>query len=53
MKFHEIGRVLDIPEGTAKSRMSEALTQLSRFLKNINDDTLCKQKTNMPEALTL
>jgi RNA polymerase sigma-70 factor (ECF subfamily) len=53
MKFHEIGRVLDIPEGTAKSRMSEALTQLSRFLRNVNDDTLCKHKTNMPTALTL
>jgi RNA polymerase sigma-70 factor (ECF subfamily) len=53
MKFHEIGRVLEIPEGTAKSRMSEALTQLSRFLKNVKEDTLCKHKTNIPEALTL
>jgi len=40
LKFHEIGRVLDIPEGTAKSRMSEALTQLNRVLKHINEDEL-------------
>jgi RNA polymerase sigma-70 factor, ECF subfamily len=33
LKFREIGEVLDIPEGTVKSRMVEALTQLSRLLK--------------------
>ena len=30
MKFREIGELLCIPEGTVKSRMAEALTQLSR-----------------------
>jgi RNA polymerase sigma-70 factor (ECF subfamily) len=53
LKFNEIGRVLEIPEGTVKSRMAEALTQLSRTLKHINDDTLCKRKTNKPELLAL
>jgi RNA polymerase sigma-70 factor (ECF subfamily) len=33
LKFREIGEVLDIPEGTVKSRMVEALNQLSRLLK--------------------
>jgi RNA polymerase sigma-70 factor (ECF subfamily) len=39
LKFREIGEVLDIPEGTVKSRMVEALNQLSRLLKPlVNDD---------------
>jgi RNA polymerase sigma-70 factor (ECF subfamily) len=33
LKFREIAGVLDLPEGTVKSRMAEALTQLSRWLK--------------------
>jgi RNA polymerase sigma-70 factor, ECF subfamily len=33
LKFREIADVLDVPEGTVKSRMAEALTQLSRLLK--------------------
>jgi RNA polymerase sigma-70 factor (ECF subfamily) len=53
LKFHEIGRVLEIPEGTAKSRMAEALTQLNRTLRHINEETLCKRKTNPPEVLAL
>ena len=32
LKFREIADVLDIPEGTVKSRMAEALSQLSRML---------------------
>jgi RNA polymerase sigma-70 factor (ECF subfamily) len=32
LKFREIADVLDIPEGTVKSRMAEALSQLSRIL---------------------
>lgn len=32
LKFREIGDVLGIPEGTVKSRMSEALTQLNQIL---------------------
>jgi RNA polymerase sigma-70 factor (ECF subfamily) len=33
LKFREIADVLDIPEGTVKSRMAEALTQLNRRLQ--------------------
>jgi RNA polymerase sigma-70 factor (ECF subfamily) len=35
LKFREIGDVLGIPEGTVKSRMSEALSQLSRLLNRL------------------
>ena len=38
LKFREIGEVLDIPEGTVKSRMVEALNQLSRLLKPLVSD---------------
>jgi RNA polymerase sigma-70 factor (ECF subfamily) len=44
LKFHEIAEVLGIPEGTAKSRMAEALTQLSRRLKHLNEDTSCNHQ---------
>jgi RNA polymerase sigma-70 factor (ECF subfamily) len=33
LKFREIAELLDIPEGTVKSRMAEALAQLSRILQ--------------------
>ena len=33
LKFREIADVLDVPEGTVKSRMAEALTQMNRILK--------------------
>ena len=35
LKFREIGDVLEVPEGTVKSRMAEALTQMNRILKPI------------------
>jgi RNA polymerase sigma-70 factor (ECF subfamily) len=35
LKFREIADVLEIPEGTVKSRMAEALSQMSRLLKPI------------------
>jgi len=38
LKFREIGEVLDIPEGTVKSRMVEALNQLGRLLKPLMSD---------------
>lgn len=32
LKFREIGEVLDLPEGTVKSRMAEAMNQITRLL---------------------
>jgi RNA polymerase sigma-70 factor (ECF subfamily) len=53
LKFHEIGEVLAIPEGTVKSRMAEALTQLNRLLKHLNGDKSCNPRTQTPELLAL
>ena len=53
LKFREIGEVLDIPEGTAKSRMAEALAQLNLLLKNLNERPLCNPPTRTPELLAL
>lgn len=50
LKFREIGEVLGIPEGTVKSRMAEALGQLNRLLKHLNEDETCNRKnTQIPE----
>jgi RNA polymerase sigma-70 factor (ECF subfamily) len=48
LKFREIGEVLGIPEGTVKSRMAEALGQLNRLLKHVNEDELCNRKKQTP-----
>jgi RNA polymerase sigma-70 factor (ECF subfamily) len=53
LKFHEIGEVLAIPEGTVKSRMAEALTQLNRLLQHLDGDTSCNPKTQTLELLAL
>jgi RNA polymerase sigma-70 factor (ECF subfamily) len=53
LRFHEIAEVLGIPEGTAKSRMAEALTQLNRLLKHVNEDTPCNHKTQPTELRAL
>lgn len=47
LKFREIGEVLEIPEGTVKSRMAEALSLLNQILKrSLNErDTSCKPQT--------
>ena len=48
LKFREISDVLDIPEGTVKSRMAEALSQLSDILNQTKEgDITCKQN-NQP-----
>ena len=52
LKFREIGDVLDIPEGTVKSRMAEALGQLSKLLNQTHEgDITCK--TNQQPLLTI
>jgi RNA polymerase sigma-70 factor (ECF subfamily) len=45
LKFREIAEVLEIPEGTVKSRMAEALSQLNRILNHTTHtgDASCKQ----------
>jgi RNA polymerase sigma-70 factor (ECF subfamily) len=53
LKFREIGEVLGIPDGTVKSRMAEALTQLNHLLKHLNQDISCNPKTQTPELLAL
>jgi RNA polymerase sigma-70 factor (ECF subfamily) len=53
LKFHEIAAVLDIPEGTVKSRMAEALTQLGRLLKPLNENESCNRTTQTPELRVL
>lgn len=57
LKFNEIGDVLGIPEGTAKSRMSEALSQLNRLLKHLDETVEEKKpwnpKNQTPELLAL
>ena len=44
LKFREIAEVLEIAEGTVKSRMAEALSQLSRILDGYERETSCKTK---------
>jgi len=51
LKFREIGEVLRIPEGTVKSRMAEALAQLSQLLKHVNEEESCKRPTLETRAL--
>ena len=53
LKFREIGDVLGIPEGTVKSRMAEALGQLTGLLKYLNEDELCNRKTQTREVQVL
>jgi RNA polymerase sigma-70 factor, ECF subfamily len=56
LKFREIAGVLDVPEGTVKSRMADALTKMSRLLKpRLAHEPLQNLKTqNQPkEHLTL
>lgn len=49
LKFREIGEVLEIPEGTVKSRMAEAMNQLARILDHsINEEKI----TCMPRIKT-
>lgn len=52
LKFREIADVLEIPEGTVKSRMAEALTQLSALLRRPEPkrpENLCKNPSRRIE----
>jgi RNA polymerase sigma-70 factor (ECF subfamily) len=51
LKFREIGDVLDIPEGTVKSRMAEALNQLHLILNPFLHES--KEPTQRPKESLL
>jgi RNA polymerase sigma-70 factor (ECF subfamily) len=56
LKFREIADVLGVPEGTVKSRMTEALSQFGRLLKARADDNRnsnLKTKDHLKESLML
>lgn len=54
LKFREIAEVLDIPEGTVKSRMAEALTQMSRLLRpTVETRPATHLKTTPKESLMI
>jgi len=54
LKFREIGEVLEIPEGTVKSRMAEGLTQMSRLLKaGLAGEARMDPARNRPTHLSL
>jgi len=46
LKFREIADVLEIPEGTVKSRMAEALTQLEKLLRHVMEEPAKEPKPN-------
>ena len=48
LKFREISDVLDIPEGTVKSRMAEALSQLSDLLNKTKEGDITCKRNNQP-----
>jgi RNA polymerase sigma-70 factor (ECF subfamily) len=50
LKFREIAELLELPEGTVKSRMAEALTQLGRLLLPVLEES---QPQPPREALVL
>ena len=54
LKFREIAEVLGIPEGTVKSRMAEALTQLHKHLSHVckhRPSLLCDTKRSVPSLV--
>lgn len=55
LKFREIGEVLEIPEGTVKSRMAEALSQLNKILSHTlnEEETSCKKSNQPRESLVI
>jgi len=52
LKFREIAEILDIPEGTAKSRMTEGLTRLARRLTPVLADKPAHPHRPAPRSST-
>ncbi len=56
LKFREIAEVLDLPEGTVKTRMTEALSELARILRRHLDLRVCpppNRRTRPQDSLVL
>ncbi|MDB6124255.1 MAG: polymerase sigma factor, sigma-70 family [Pedosphaera sp.] len=53
LKFREISEVLEIPEGTVKSRMAEALSQLNKILSHTLDGEETHKKAKQSERLMI
>ena len=53
LSYQEIADQLNLPEGTVKSRMAEALDQLNKLLEHVNEDEPCRHKTQTPEVPAL
>jgi RNA polymerase sigma-70 factor, ECF subfamily len=54
LKFRQIAEVLDIPEGTVKSRMAEAMSQLNRRLSDtLCEGDICKTQTKRRPSLAI
>lgn len=53
LKFREIAAVLEVPEGTVKSRMAEALTLLNHSLKKTLSDEPAARPLNTGKAINL
>jgi len=51
LKFREIADVLDIPEGTVKSRMAEGLSQLARLLEGEPESKIRIKNTDVRKEL--
>lgn len=49
LKFREIAEVLEIPEGTVKSRMAEALSRLAGLLSILAPETSSASKNSLPK----
>jgi len=50
LKFREIAAVLELPEGTVKSRMAEALTQMGRLLQTEFTDPSASSLKSRPQS---
>jgi RNA polymerase sigma-70 factor, ECF subfamily len=50
LKFREIADVLEVPEGTVKSRMAEALAQMGRLLRPMLADKPAKHLNRLNES---
>ena len=50
LKYHEIGDILDIPEGTVKSRMFAAMRKLRVELADLAEPTASNSSSSAPKS---